>query len=70
VVAANLRRPVGDALGHAHVGIVFMHPYSSYQNFSMCNGLARGRCGSSPRCGRPRARSTAARRARSTRASS
>ena len=40
VVAAKLRRPQTDALGHAHVGIVFMHPYSSYQNFAMCDGLA------------------------------
>src|SRR5690242_8740171 len=40
VVAAKLRRPATDALGHAHVGIVFMHPYSSYQNFAMCDGLA------------------------------
>ena len=40
VTAAKLRRPQTDALGHAHVGIVFMHPYSSYQNFAMCDGLA------------------------------
>jgi pimeloyl-ACP methyl ester carboxylesterase len=40
VTAAKMRRPQTDALGHAHVGIVFMHPYSSYQNFAMCDGLA------------------------------
>jgi pimeloyl-ACP methyl ester carboxylesterase len=40
VVAAKLRRPQTDALGRAHIGIVFMHPYSSYQNFAMCDGLA------------------------------
>ena len=41
VAAARLRRPVSDALGRAHIGIFVMHPYSSYQNNALCNGLAQ-----------------------------
>jgi pimeloyl-ACP methyl ester carboxylesterase len=40
VLAAKLRRPATDLLGHAHVAVLFMHPYSGYQNFAMCDGLA------------------------------
>jgi pimeloyl-ACP methyl ester carboxylesterase len=35
--AANLWTPV---TGHPHVGIVIMHPYSSYKNFMACPDLA------------------------------
>lgn len=38
--AAKLRRPVGDANGNAHVGLVVMHPYSSYVDFRGCTDLA------------------------------
>lgn len=38
--AAILRKPATDANGNAHVGIVVMHPYSSYINFRGCSDLA------------------------------
>ena len=41
VVAARLRRPTTDVLGLAHIGVFVMHPYSSYQNNGLCNGLAQ-----------------------------
>jgi pimeloyl-ACP methyl ester carboxylesterase len=41
VAAARVRRPVSDALGRAHIGIFVMHPYSSYQNNALCDGLAQ-----------------------------
>ena len=41
VAAARLRRPTTNALGHAHIGVFIMHPYSSYQNNALCNGLAQ-----------------------------
>src|SRR3954468_7632272 len=41
VAAARLRRPTTDALGRAHIGVFIMHPYSSYQNNALCNGLAQ-----------------------------
>lgn len=41
VNAARLRRPTTDALGNAHIGVVIMHPYSGYQNNTLCNGLAQ-----------------------------
>src|SRR4051794_11714280 len=57
VAAARLRRPTTDALGRAHIGVFIMHPYSSYQNNALCNGLAsRGFtviCADSTFTGRP-----------------
>ena len=39
--AANLRQPTTDANKNMHVGIVAMHPYSSYANWQGCTDLAK-----------------------------
>jgi hypothetical protein len=41
VYGAKLYRPVGDVLGHAHVGIDITHDTSSYINFMACTTLAQ-----------------------------
>jgi len=41
VYGAKLYRPVGDVLGHAHVGIEITHDSSSYINFMGCSYLAQ-----------------------------